>query len=449
MKTLNELIEAGASRAAEITKKLEAFPAGDDTPTAEEQAELDGLHAEAEALAGQMKAWKASENALVQMRAAGSDEGREKLAAPASVKERTRSDNPILRAGVAAAYGHMRGLSIEETISKHFPNEARALGAVLKVATPAADTSTTGWAAEVVQDGVAGFMGELRGRSVMAQLAVRGVNVVFGRNGSVSIPGWAGTDEDLAGDFVEEGEPIPVKRGTLSTQQLLKYNLGVITVLTKKLRDHSIPEFSGIVQTKILDDTAKVLDKALMSTVAAGAKRPAGIYVGAETQAATGTGTADDINADIKFLFTQMVNENSAARPVMIMNSLRLLGLQLKTNAVGTYVFASAAANGNLAGAEILHSTHVPADEITALDASTFASGFNDPMIDASENATVVMADGGVAPTVGEVGDVALDPAGAQITSLWQTQQIGLRMDWPTTWKQLRPTVSYITGADW
>ena len=45
--------------------------------------------------------------------------------------------------------------------------------------------------------------------------------------------------------------------------------------------------------------------------------------------------------------------------------------------------------------------------------------------------------------------EVSLVPAGAQITSLWQTQQIGLRMDWPTTWKQLRPTVSYITGADW
>ena len=75
MKTLNELIEAGAIRAAEITKKLEAFPEGDEAPTAEEQAELDGLHAEAEALAGQMKAWKASEKALVQMRAAGSDDG--------------------------------------------------------------------------------------------------------------------------------------------------------------------------------------------------------------------------------------------------------------------------------------------------------------------------------------------------------------------------------------
>ena len=81
-----------------------------------------------------------------------------------------------------------------------------------RAATAPATSTTTGWAAELVQQVVVDFMALLMPRSVFGPLSVAGLSLTFGRNGRIIIPTRNRTPT-VAGSFVGEGAPIPVRQG--------------------------------------------------------------------------------------------------------------------------------------------------------------------------------------------------------------------------------------------
>ena len=70
---------------------------------------------------------------------------------------------------------------------------------------------------------------------------------------------------------------------------------------------------------------------------------------------------AADIITDLKVLFAAMQAARVGANPVIIMNSIRLLGLSTVTTAAGGFMFRDEIAAGRLLGVPVIAAEHAPA----------------------------------------------------------------------------------------
>jgi HK97 family phage major capsid protein len=106
-------------------------------------------------------------------------------------------------------------------------NVRAAYGIINKTAVPVATTTTTGWAAELVQSDVRGFLDMIRNVSVGAALASRSMALTFDGYGSITIPrinqiAAAGQTEPA---WVGEGGVIPLQRFSLGAATINRYKL--------------------------------------------------------------------------------------------------------------------------------------------------------------------------------------------------------------------------------
>ena len=106
-----------------------------------------------------------------------------------------------------------------------------------KAASVPALTTATGWATELVRTDIQGFMDSLQPAAVATRLLGRGLQFSFGSNGIISIPMRAPTPT-IAGSFVGEGAPIPVRQGAFTAITLVPKKLAVITVFSREIAEH-------------------------------------------------------------------------------------------------------------------------------------------------------------------------------------------------------------------
>jgi HK97 family phage major capsid protein len=380
---------------------------------------------------------------------------------------------------------------LETVIDQLYGNDerVRAIAPMLseKTAVPSADTTTTGWAKELVSEDVDAFMRDLQPISVYAALRARGRGLNFGGMSSLKIPRRSPTipasaNNDLSGAFVGEGGVIPVKRAQVTSQTLNPYKLAVISAWTNELDARSTPQIEGLVRDMILEDTARTLDAYLLDNSAqVNNIRPAGLLNGVTGNASAGVSAANIIT-DLKVLFASMQAARVGANPVMIMNSIRLLGLSTITTAAGGFMFRDEVAAGRLLGVPVIAADHVPANVVVIVDAGSFVAANDTPQFSISDQAVLTMANAdGTAPTQAEaaaldgsignaeqvppdgginVGDAGPGGAGApgivgaapgvEAVSLWQTYQTAIRMVLPTSWGMVRPNaVDSLTGVNW
>ena len=88
---------------------------------------------------------------------------------------------------------------------------------VQKQATMPAMTDVPGWAAELAIQVQGDFMFPLMPDAIFPRLAARGMSLDFGRNGRINIPTRLRTTT-IAGSFVGEGQPIPVRQALFAAQ---------------------------------------------------------------------------------------------------------------------------------------------------------------------------------------------------------------------------------------
>ena len=285
--------------------------------------------------------------------------------------------------------------------------------------------------------------------SVYPSLAALGLRLTFGRNGAITIPSRAATPT-IAGSFVGEGAPIPVKQGAFVSQTLTPKKLAVISTFTREIASHSIPAIEGLIREQMQFDTAVAIDTVLLDAAAATAIRPAGIRSGVTaTTAATGGGI-NALVADAKALVGALIsNTNGNVRaPVWVMNPAQALAISLTGNAGGDFVFADAMNAGNFLGYPVIQSPTVPAGTLTLIDAADFVSVTGDePLFDVSDQATLHMEDTTPLPisAAGSPNTVA-----APIRSMFQTDSIALRMVLPMNWTMRRTgVVAFVAGVTW
>lgn len=311
---------------------------------------------------------------------------------------------------------------------------------VTRAATVPADTVTSGWASQLVQTSIGEFFEALIPNSVYPGLRQRGGSFTFGRNGVISLPTRASTPT-IAGSFVAQGAPIPVRQGAFAAVTFTPKKMGVISTFTRDIAEHSTPAIEGLIRQAISEDTSVAIDTILLDATAADTTRPAGLRNGVSESANSTLTTIDGLIADLRTIAQALITGTSGnlRAPVWVLNPGTVLQMALKTNGNGETPFREELAGGTLLGWPVIQSTNTPVTRMMALDAADFVTATGDtPRFDVSDQAVIHMEDTTPA-AIGTAGTPNV--VAAPVRSLWQTDTLGVRMILDINWGMRRSGV--------
>ena len=359
----------------------------------------------------------------------------------------------IMRTLVAKIVGHAQKRPPVDVLIERYGSDGKideatraVFNIVTRAATIPADTVTSGWASQLVETQNAEFMQLLIPASVYPGLSARGLRLNFGRAGVISIP-TRGPTPNIAGAFVLQGNPIPVKQGIFSAVTLTPKKMGVISTFTREIAEHSTPAVEGLIRDAMTEDTSVSLDTILLDATAATTTRPAGIRNGVSVTTATAGGGFAALVGDIKALVGALITgtNGNLRSPTWIMNPIQAIAIALTQNAGGDFPFASEINGNRLQGYPVIISSTVTAGMVILVDAADFVSVEGDsPRFDISDQATLHMED--TTPlAIGTAGSP--NTVAAPTRSLWQTDTIGLRMLMDVNWALRRTGVVAWTQA--
>lgn len=445
--TLAQRIEAAESDLVNIKSQL-------DEQIADENADsdvLDGLTVEIEQRQVRVDSLKRAENALKAKSEPVNKDGEIQRRPFAEVAVKVAPKDLMIRSAAIKLVAHVTRAAPQEVLHKLYGNheETRVVfDHVQRAATAPAMTTTSGWASQLVETVNADFMETLVPNSVYPGLSSRGLRLNFGRAGSISIPSRSATPT-IAGSFVAEGSPIPVRQGAFTSQTLTPKKMAVISTFTREIATHSTPAIEGLIRDAIQEDTSAALDTVLLDATAASTTRPAGLRNGVTVTTATTGGGFAALVGDITGLVTALITATSGnlRAPVWIMNPADVLTIGLTQNAGGDFPFAAETQAGNLRGYPIVTSPTVTAGMVFLVDAADFVSVTGDePMFDVSDQATLHMED--TTPlAIGTAGSP--NTVAAPVRSMFQTDSIALRMILPMNWAMRRSSIAWTQSVTW
>jgi HK97 family phage prohead protease len=359
----------------------------------------------------------------------------------------------LVRMGVVQLLAHNEKKPVDVVLRERYPDDDVTRGVmefVAKAATVPATTTLAGWAAELVQQINAGFMETLMPKSVFPRLSGAGLALSFGTNGKIIIPTRA-TTPTIAGSFVGEGLPIPVRQGLFTSQSLTPKKMAVITTWTREINEHSVPAIEGLLRNAIQEDTAISLDSVLIDANAATLVRPAGILNGVTPLTPTAGGGFAALVGDIKQITGALLTttKGNVRNPVWLMNPQQIASAGLVAMpGMGAFPFRDEISRGQLGGWPIIDSGTVPLGTVIAMDAADFvAVGGDSPRFELSDQATLHMEDTAPADIV---SGVAPGTPANPVKSMWQTDSIALRLILPVNWTMRRAgVVQAVVGVTW
>jgi HK97 family phage prohead protease len=393
-------------------------------------------------------------------RADGSVKYRSPRAAVVTRRKELDALDYIVRNGVIMLYAHRLRKSVDD-VRKHLYGDDEmtkaAFDFIQKAATAPAMTTVDGWAAELVTQIQGDFMSPFVSNAIFPQLRARGISLDFGRAGRIAIPTRQRGPDTVAGAFIGEGQPIPVKQGLFRTQIITPKKLGVITVMTREIEDHSIPAIEGLLRDAISEDTGESIDSILLDTNGADEVRPAGILNGINPITNTpNTGdytvTFNRMVRDIRNIRAALIGDthDNIRAPCWIMNPIRADAIAL-TPAPGTglFPFRDEIRAGSLEGWPLFESTILNQGDMIAVDAADFVTaGAGAPMFEVSDQATLHM-DNVPGPITGPQPPAGAPGTATPVRSLWQTDSFALRLLYRLNWMLRRPIVARLTGLAW
>jgi HK97 family phage major capsid protein len=290
----------------------------------------------------------------------------------------------------------------------------------------------------------------LMAASVFGPLSGMGMSLSFGRNAKLIIPTRSRTPT-IAGSFVGEGLPIPVRQGAFTSISLTPMKMAVITTWTRELNDHSIPAIEGLLRDAIVYDTSVATDAVLLDANPATTVRPAGILNGVAGLTPTAGGGFTALTGDIKQLSGALLTGTlgNVRKPVWLLNPQQVnsASFAIATGA-GVFPYRDEIGQGRLGGWPFIQSGTVPAGTVIVIDAADFVSVTGDgPRFEISDQATLHFED--TTPldisTSGSPNVVA-----APVKSMFQTDMLALRLILPLTWAIRRTgTIAWLTGVTW
>jgi Phage capsid family/Caudovirus prohead serine protease len=458
---ISKRVEDAQNKLVALRDQLTDYSANlPDDPAEEERAGLDELNERISMAEKALEAWQRTEQALVSRTAqAAAQHAGDAPSRPFAVPAvKVKPEDLVLRGIIGRLHSHAsRGeLTPSQAVALRYgedgqlPEEQKiVLAEVTKSASAPATTSTSGWASQLVQTSYAAFQQLLMPASVYPSLSAKGLRLNFGRSGVISIPTRAATPT-VAGSFVLEGNPIPVRQAAFASQTITPKKLAVISTFTREITEYSNPAIEALVRSAIQEDTSVAVDTVLLDATAASTTRPAGLRNGVTTLTATSGGGFAALVGDLKqFVAALLSGSNGNLRsPVWIMNPAQALSISVTQNAGGDFPFAAEINQNRFQGYPIILSATVAAGFVYFLDADDFVSVEGDtPRFDVSDTATLHMED--TTPlAIGTAGSP--NTVAAPVRSLFQTDSMALRMVQPMNWALRRTgTIAWTSSVSW
>jgi HK97 family phage major capsid protein/HK97 family phage prohead protease len=374
---------------------------------------------------------------------------RRPFAAPAKKSE---PRDLIVRSAVVQVLAHIERRSALDVLASRYGEDdsiKTMLDITTRSATAPATTTTPGWAAELVQTATLDFIDTLVANSIYPVLRDLGGRFTFGRNGVVSIPARAATPS-VAGSFVGQGAPIPVRQAGFSATSLTPKKMAVITTFTREIAEKSTPDIEQVLRNAIQEDTGVAIDTVLLDANAATTIRPAGLRNGVTGGTPTAGGGFNALVADLKGLVSSLITSSAGniRQPVWVMNPVQALSISLTQNGAGDFPFAADLRGGTLLGYPVAQSSTVPLGTVALVDAADFFTATGDePRFEVSDQAVLHMED----TTPAQISAAGTpNVVAAPVRSMFQTDSLALRMIMDLNWTMRRGgMVAFVQGVTW
>ena len=309
---------------------------------------------------------------------------------------------------------------------KGWADQREGLLQLTKAAVAAGDTTTAGWASELVyaQNLVNEFIEYLRPMTIIGQIN-NWRRVPFNvRMGSMT----GGT----TGYWVGQGAPIPMSKGTTSSTSLGITKAAGLVALDEELVRSSSPSAEQLIRNDLGNAVAAISDTSLIDPNQGGTAnvQPASLTYSATAVAATGTNYAA-LSADIQTLIGTMTDTDVDVSGVtLVMSPRTALALSLMVTSLGQQQFPTmSATGGTLFGFRVIVSRYVAAITgspdfgrmIVAINApEVFLADEGQVMIDVSREASIQMLDN---PTNTSTGSTTA----TTMVSMFQTHSIAMK----------------------
>lgn len=476
MKTVAEQIAAFEAKRAASAARMDAImaKASDEGRTLEEAetTEYDGLAVEVKAIDEHLTRLKTHEASIVRKAAAAAT-------VAAAVAVGAAAGNVVagtdVAAGAAARTGNSGIITVSPNVEKGiaFTRYVKALAIakgnlgdavsyaqnkkewadtpqvvqVLRAAVAAGDTTSSGWASELVynQNLVGEFIELLRPQTIIGKLT-----------GLTRVPfnvRMSGQDSGSTAYWVGQGKPVPVSK--LHTMEV---TLGIakaagMVVLTEELVRSSEPSAELLVRNDLTKAIAQFLDVQFIAPdyAAVANVSPASITNGVAPTAATGT-TSAFLRADVQTLFnTWIAAELNPQGGAWVMTPTTALAISLMLNTLGQPVFPDINMNGGtFFGLPVIVSSSAKQVGSPVAGEGNLIVLVNQPeimladdgqtVIDASREASLEMLDN---PT-----NAAVPGTATSMVSMFQTNSVAIRAVRFINWKKRRTSaVAYIKDA--
>lgn len=454
MKTIAEQIASfEAKRAAAVARMAEVMAkAGEDGRTLDpaETEEYDGLNAEVKTVDEHLVRLKAHEKLAV----ASATQITEKTAGSPEAASRARSGivtvkGPVLPPGtaftryviaMAASRFDRHGrtpLQIAQS-RKDWRDTTPEVEMVLRDAINAGDTTTAGWAAELVnyQFLASEFIEYLRPQTILGKFGLGGIQDVRHVPFMVKIPLQ---DSGATANWVGQGLAKPVGKLHFDTTSLTFSKAAGIVVITDELARFSNPSAEALIRQDLANTIIQFLDEQFIdpTVVAVPNVSPASVTNGATNSAASGT-DADDFRADLQVILQAFVAANiSPSGAVFVLEPTLAVALMLMRNALGQKEFPDVRPDGgSLEGFGVITSNSCASGVMTFLKPSEILVADDGGIqIDVSREATITMDDG-------------TSPASTTAVSMFQNNMLALRVERIINWIRRRDdAVYYLTGC--
>lgn len=384
---------------------------------------------------------------------------------------RAAAGTTLAKVVIACARARGENSSAEYIASTMFGRDSGVM-AIARSLTGSADTTTVGWAAELVRNETRAMLEELVPVSAWAALASLCLQVGFNGGNSVVVPSL-NVGNGVGGGWIGEGGSIPIVRGSLASTRLRRFKLAGIVPITKELERASDPAAVEVVRKLLNGYVGNLLDQSMLDDAAeVPGVRPAGLLFDVAPIAGTAGGGVPALTADIKALTQAFLAAGLDPRAMALVVSLtQWAGLATMVDAFGN--FAVDMGDGRVQTFPIIASAFVPAGTVIAVATSHFATAADPIEIDESNEAALVLADaaaavpthagdavgGGAVGTAREVlpdggipvsGGVGASVVGAVAESLFQTWSTAVRLVLPASFGVTKAgAVQVVNGVTW
>ena len=344
---------------------------------------------------------------------------------PADALIRLATATLLVRASSLSPLAHISHDEVAAIAEQNWPDDDVVL-TLNKAASLPATTTGTSWASELAGASVTDFFTSMGPQSAGAALLAAGLQFEFGTSALITVPTMLSAAANAA--FVKQGDPIQVRQLAITnpTPQLTPRKLAAIAVFSREIFEHSIPSIESVVGTVLRESVQLKLDATMLDATAGDETRPAGLRnrIGASATSANanlGEAMLEDIDTVVAVVAAVAGN----SQIILVASPSRARRMKLRLASVIDPGFT------------IMGSAAVGANDLIAIASNGLASAADPtPRVTTSTQASVVLDD---ATPPGQLV-VGASTASGPARSMWQADNVGLRVIFEVSWALRSPT---------